>query len=63
MDWITANWAEIGVIIGFVIAAANVVARITPTETDNKALAAIGKVASVVGIKVPDNPGKPGDSA
>ena len=38
MEWITANWAEIGVVIGFVIAAANVVARITPTETDNKVL-------------------------
>ena len=58
MEWITANWAEIGVVIGFIIAAANVVARITPTETDNKVLAAIGKLASVVWIKVPDNPGK-----
>jgi hypothetical protein len=61
MEWITANWAEIGVVLGFIIAAANVIARITPTETDNKVLAAIGKLASVVGIKVPDNPGKPNE--
>lgn len=59
MEWITANWVEIGVIAGFIMAAANVIAKLTPTQTDDKVLALIGKVFSVIGLKVPDNPGKP----
>lgn len=35
------------------------IARITPTETDNKVIAWVYKIFAVIGIKVEDNPGKP----
>ncbi len=58
MEWITANWAEIGVVIGGFIFVFDRIAKLTPTETDNKIVALLYKAASVLSIKVPDNPGK-----
>ena len=52
--YITDNWAEIAVVIGAVIFAAGKIADITPTETDNKILQTIRKIAAVVGVKLPD---------
>jgi len=51
-------WAEIGVAAGAIIFAFNIIAKITPTETDDKVMKAINRVATVLGVKVPDNPGK-----
>lgn len=51
-------WAEIGVAVGAIIFAANVIAKITPTQTDDKVMKAINRVASVIGIKVKDNHGQ-----
>lgn len=55
------SWAEItGVAVAFVLAFEKL-AKLTPTETDNKILGWLYKLFSVLGIKVKDNPGKVAD--
>ena len=57
IDWIIDNWQEVGVIAALVILAGERVARLTPTETDNKVLMKVRKIAQILGIDVPNNPG------
>ena len=61
ISFITENWVEIAAALAALILAGERIARITPTETDNKVLQVIRKVANVVGINVPDNPGTPSE--
>lgn len=52
------DMAEISGGIAMLILLAERVARITPTKTDNRVLKVIRRVANVLGLNVPDNPGK-----
>lgn len=59
MDFLNnIDWTEIAGIVALVILLAEKVARVTPTETDNKVVAWLYKIAAVIGIKVEDNKGK-----
>jgi hypothetical protein len=59
LEYVQTNWMEISVIAGIVIVLASRVAKLTPTQTDDKVVAALRKLALVLSIDVPDNPGKP----
>lgn len=58
-EFVQNHWLEISGIVALVILLGERVARLTPTETDNKIFQALRKLAQVVSIDVPDNPGKP----
>lgn len=45
MEWITSNWEQLIVIVLAVLGAASAIAKVTPTEIDNKI---IDKVLSVI---------------
>ena len=57
MGWIMAHWMEIGVIAALAIPLGERIARPTPTETDDKILQSIRKIAMGVGLDFPDNQG------
>ena len=57
IEFVQANWMEIAVVAGGVIFLAVRIARLTPTQTDDKIVAALYKLASVLSIRVPDNMG------
>jgi hypothetical protein len=59
LDAIIENWPQIAGVLAAVVLLAERVARLTPTETDNRILRKVKQLADVVGINVPDNPGKP----
>lgn len=50
MDFIIDNWTNILGAITAVIAAASAIANLTPTETDNKIIAAITKVIDALAL-------------
>ncbi len=50
IDWITANWIQIATIATYVIATFSIVAKLTPTETDNKILAKVMQLADILGL-------------
>lgn len=58
-EFVQTHWVEIGGIAALVILLGERVARLTPTETDNKIFKALRRLAQVVSIDVPDNPGNP----
>lgn len=45
-------------IVAFVMLAADKIAKITPTKTDDKALQWVRKIARAIAVDVKDNPGK-----
>ena len=52
------NWSEwVAVVVAFVLAFDRL-AKLTPTKKDDGAVSFIYKVFAVLGVKVPDNPGK-----
>jgi len=57
MEFITANWETIALVAVSVMAIADRIVLLTPTETDNKILASIRKVFKVVGLVPEDNKG------
>lgn len=57
IDYIASHWVEFGVAFGALIFAADRIARLTPTKSDDKAVAMLYRLASVLSIRVPDNPG------
>jgi hypothetical protein len=59
LELVTENWPQIAGVLAAVVLLAERVARLTPTETDNKILRRVKRLADVIGINVPDNPGKP----
>lgn len=59
LELVTENWPQIAGVIAAVVLLAERIARLTPTETDNRVLRRVKKLADVIGINVPDNPGKP----
>lgn len=54
LDWS----AYLGVAAAFILAFDRL-AKLTPTETDNKIVAAAQKLFALLGAKVEDNPGTP----
>jgi hypothetical protein len=50
IDYITTNYAELTVALLAVLGAASAIAKLTPTEADNKALEAIYKVVHALGL-------------
>lgn len=58
IQYITDHWMEITLAAGAVIFAFDRVARLTPTKTDDKVVATLYRLASILSIRVPDNPGK-----
>jgi hypothetical protein len=62
MEWImglfVANWVEVSGVIALVILIADRIAKLTPTKTDDAVMAIVNKIATVLAIRVKDNPGK-----
>lgn len=58
MEWILSNYGEVAGILALVVLVADRIAKLTPTESDNKIVKGIYRVFAIVGIKVPDIPGK-----
>jgi len=56
VSWVVANWADIGSVVLAVLGAASLVARLTPTEADNKVVDAILKVVHGLGLTKPAAP-------
>jgi hypothetical protein len=52
-----ANWAEIAGVLAALLLTFDRLAKITPTQSDNKYVEIAYKVFAVLGIKVQDNPG------
>ena len=50
MEFITSNWAEIVTVVLAVLGAASAIAKLTPTQADDKVIAAILKVIHAVGL-------------
>ena len=51
-------WAEIAGIVALLILVFDRIAKLTPTETDDKVVEAVYRIASVLGLRFEDNPGK-----
>lgn len=58
IQFVSDHWVEIVAAAGAFIFFADRVARLTPTKSDDKVVAALYKLASILSIRVPDNPGK-----
>ncbi len=61
MDWTATFVAEYGVWLGaaaFFIVGFERLARLTPSKTDDAIVSVFYKIFSVLGVHVPDNPGK-----
>lgn len=50
MEWITAHWQEVLAAIGAIVTAASLIANLTPTDADNKAIAAISRVINALAL-------------
>lgn len=50
--WIAAHWVEIGVAIGYGIAAARIIVKLTPTPADDTALAWVINVLRHLGLQL-----------
>jgi hypothetical protein len=51
LEYVQTHWLEITAILAAVLVLAERVAQLTPTDADNKAVAWIGKILSVVALK------------
>lgn len=49
--WVQTNWLEITAILAAVLVVAERVAQLTPTDADNKAVAWVGKLLSLIALK------------
>jgi hypothetical protein len=50
IDYLTANWAEILLIVTSIHAAASVIVKLTPTPKDDEALAKIMKLFEAIAL-------------
>ena len=58
MEDLINDWPKWAGLIAAAILLFDRIAKVTPTETDNRFLKTIHRIASVLGIKVKDNEGK-----
>lgn len=54
MDFITNNWAEIGVVLLGIVVIGERIAAITENKTDDKVFAFIHKALKALGLKFPE---------
>lgn len=59
VSWLVANWADVSSVVLAVLGAASLVARITPTEADNKVVDLLLKVVHGLGLTKPPAPPAP----
>ena len=52
MNWIIANWESVMAIVAGVISVASVIAKLTPTETDN---VIVGKLLQIIDLLAINN--------
>jgi hypothetical protein len=57
IEFLTSNWAELAGVLALFVVAFEKLAKVTPTKTDNKIVAFLQKVFTVLGVKVEDNQG------
>ena len=50
MDWIIANWASVVAIVTGVVTVASIIAKLTPTQTDDKIVAYVLKIVDVLAL-------------
>jgi len=50
MDWLIANWASIVAIVTGVVTVASIIAKLTPTETDDKVVGYFLKLIDFLAI-------------
>lgn len=50
MNWIGSNWVEVLAIAGAINAAAFLVAKLTPTDADNRWVARIQRVLNILAL-------------
>ena len=50
MDWIIANWASVVAIVTGIVTVASIIAKLTPTETDDKLVGYILKIIDVLAL-------------
>ena len=58
IDFLTNNYVEIGLAVGGIMLAADRIAKLTPTKTDDKWVARFRQIVKIVGLVPEDNPGK-----
>lgn len=54
LNWIVANYGPLLGALAFVVVGAEKIARLTPSDSDNKIVNIIETVFKVIGVKVPD---------
>jgi len=50
MDWIIANWASVVAIVTGIVTVASIIAKLTPTETDDKIVGYILKIVDFLAL-------------
>jgi len=55
MEWITSNWTDLVAIVTAVVTLASLIANLTPTDADNKAIAAVIRVVNLLGLNIKKN--------
>ena len=58
MEAFLANWETYAGVIAAFVLLMDRIAKLTPTETDNKWMKSLYKITAVLGVKVRDNEGK-----
>ena len=53
-SWFTSNWMEVAGIFAAFVLVFDRIAKLTPTESDNKIVTLLYKVFAILGLKVPD---------
>lgn len=54
MTWVTNNWASILGVLGFLMAAAHTIVKLTPSTKDDEIEAKIAEVLKSLGVKIPE---------
>lgn len=55
VEYITTHWPELVNIVTAIVAVASLIANLTPTETDNKIIAAIVRFINMLGLNIKKN--------
>ena len=50
MEWLTTHWVEVGQAVLAVLGAASIVAKLTPTEADDKVIQKVLDVIHALGL-------------
>lgn len=54
MEWFTMHWSELAGVIAAFVLFFDRLAKLTPTDSDNKVVAMAYKLFAILGLKVPD---------